>query len=190
MEADYESNQGALAQFEDRLRRDVADMVKVLTADVPVFVERTVRKIFEQSAQADAMSDSDLAKLKKATGEASAKLGAEVERELEPFEVWLWEGSSVPTSPDGLNDHPRVGAVLDRVGATLRSLLEDHGIPAADPKDANYRLPAYFVAGHFMKSLVANYWRSLADFHDLGTRLEEESRADERQRRSERWDNA
>jgi hypothetical protein len=179
-----------LAQLEQRLRREVADMTTVLVADVPMFFSRAVRRAFERSPAADDLDDAAVAKLKAAAQEASQAQGARVGEELAPFEVWLPQGPVDPGQGD-LSGQPAVAAVLDRVGADLAALLTEHGLGAEVLGDeASYRLPSYFVKGHFMKSLVGNYWRALADYVALREQVQEESQADQRERRRARWDEA
>ena len=176
-----------LKQLEERLSRDVADMVKVLTADVPVFVKRTIRTAFERSDAADSLDDAAVKALKAATADASARLEAELQEKLTPIEVWTWGDTPVPVAPAGLDVHPRVGPVLATVGEGVAAILEEHGLSHGP---VSYQLPTYFVAGHFMKSLVADYWRVLADYHALSLRLQEEAQADQRETRRARWDSA
>lgn len=187
--ADPQGDRLALQQLESRLRREVGDMVKVLVADVPVFFRRTIKDVFERSPRADELDDAALKALKTQTQAESERLAKAMQDQLSPFEVWGWEQGPVPEAPDDLHDHPGIGAILGQVETALEALLEAHGIPKADlGSDGRYRLPAYFVAGHFMKSLVANYWRALADYHQLSARLREDSHADERERRRKRWE--
>ncbi len=189
--SELEDARGTLEQVERRLRRDIADMVGVLEADVPAFVGRSVRRTFEQAPEADRVDDAAVKRLKEDTTRLGQELAAEVARELAGFEVWTWEaGWTLPSEPpEDLDAHPRVSEVLSRVGAAVRELLERHGLPA--PAEAtHYRLPAYFVAGHFMKSLVANYWRALADHEALRRALAEADQREAREARAARWDRA
>jgi hypothetical protein len=177
-----------LEQLKKRLARDVADMVKVLTADAPVFLKRPVRTVFERSDAADALDDAAVSALKAATDEASAHVEEELREALSLFDIWTWDETPVPTNPTGLDAHPRVAPVLAKVGEAVAKVLDAHGL--SPQAEITYQLPTYFVAGHFMKSLVADYWRVLADFHSLSVRLEEESQSDQRETRRARWDSA
>lgn len=182
-----------LEQIEVRLQRDVGDMVRVLEADVPAFVLRAVRRAFEQAPEADDLSDDAVKTLKAETGELGKRLAAEVGEALRPFDAWRWdEGWPFPEPlPEDLAAHPRVEEVLRRVGAGVAELAQKHGLPAvALGDDPGYRLPAYFVAGHFMKSLVGSYWRALADYEALRRSIAEADHADEREARAARWDRA
>lgn len=180
-----------LRQLEQRLRREVTDMVTVLAADVPVFFTRAVRGAFERSPRADELGEEAVRRLKAETESASRALAARVQEQLEPFETWLWDRPSPPPASEDLDAHPRVSAVLTSVGEELRRLVEAHGLTAADLGDAaTYRLPSYFVKGHFMKSLVANFWRALADYQQLRGRVDEAAHVEERQRRRDRWESA
>jgi len=182
-----------LAQIEARLRRDVADMVRVLEADIPAFVVRTVRRAFEQAPEADDLSDGALRALKEETAALGRDLAKEVGQALGAFEVWQWDSGwrMPPAPPEDLAAHPRVTETLGRIGGALSELIGRHGLPAGSlGEDPGYRLPAYFVAGHFMKSLVNSYWRALADHEELRGSIADADQADERKARAARWETA
>ena len=185
--------QDMLEQLETRLQREIADMLGVLRVDIPNHVVRTLRTVFEESARSDGLSDRQLKAFKEDTVATSQRVAAEVCQELEPWEVWGWERDwAFPAEPRGLKDHPRVCGVLDGVSSAVEAVLERHGFSPSELGESRgaYVLPAYFVAGSFMKSLVANYWRVLRDYDELKQRLDRESRTDERETRRARWDRA
>ncbi|RMG08367.1 MAG: hypothetical protein D6731_22035, partial [Planctomycetota bacterium] len=139
--------QETLSRLEARLRRDVGDMVEVLAADVPVFVERAVRRAFERSERSDALDAEAVGALKRETRALGERLAGAIRAELSSLDRWILEGP-LPEGGEDLDAHPEVRAVLDRVGAEARGLLEAHGYPEAalEAADLRYRLPAYFVA--------------------------------------------
>lgn len=190
MDSSSEEARQTLEHLEERLRRDVADMLTVLEADIPKHIIRTARAVFERWSGADALDDAAIKKLKQDTQATSKALTDEVLTGLRDFETWTWDSSwAHPVEPEDLEPHPRVSEALARVEPGLLGLLERHGVPAAELGDrGKYRVPAYFVAGHFMKSLVANYWRALLDHHQLSEKLQEADQAEERQTRRDRWD--
>lgn len=186
---DEAADRATLEQLEARLARDVRDMLAVLRADVPVFVERAARRAFEQAPTADALDDAAVAGLKQGTRALGAQLAQELEHELGPLEPWLWRGAGAPpANASDLTPNAAVQARIDRIGAAVREHLAAHGLPAAD--DLAYRLPTYFVAGHFMKGLVEGYWQTLALHHELSARLERDRTQSAREARRRRWDGA
>jgi len=186
--AEAEEARQTLAQLEDRLRRNVNDMVKVLVADAPVFAKRAVRRVFERSAVSDGLDDAALKALKDGTDAMASAVAAQLGERLSPFEAWAWTGADVPASRDSLDAHPTVSEALAAVGQAIGALLDEHGYTEAERGPIAYQLPAYFVAGQFMQSLVADYWRVLADHHELDKRLREEALSTERTSRRSRWD--
>lgn len=181
-----------LRQLEERLRRDVRDMVEVLRADVPTFVSRTIKAVFEESPAADALDDVAVARLKADTAATAKSLGQDTADRLARFELWTWEKSDPPPrDARGLDANPEVAAVLHGVGEAIVDLLERHGLPRTAAGDrAAYRLPTYFVAGHFMKSLVESYWQTLAMHHELRSRVQSGAKDASRRSRRARWDGA
>lgn len=182
----------ALDQLIQRITRNVGDITTVLAADLPKHVQRSVRGAFEASPSADAMSDAQVAALKQDTQTTSQSLGAAVVAGLTDVETWLWPiDQPLPEAPEGFEEHPRLAEVLAQVPTALASLLGRHGLTSDGLEGGGaYRAPAYFVAGHFMKSLLADYWRALLDHTELRRGLEESGQAETRQARRERWDQA
>lgn len=182
----------SLAKLEERLRRDVRDMVEVLRADVPVWFRRAVKSIFEESDAGDALDDATLRKLKAETERRAEEAGQELARALEPFAAWGWTAATPPPrDAKTLDPHPAVSAALARVGEAMLGLLEAHRIPPAVVGErATYRLPSYFVAGHYMKSLVESFWQTLALHHELAQRLAAGAQEDQRRARRARWEKA
>lgn len=182
----------SLAKLEERLRRDVRDMVEVLRADVPVSFKRAVKAVFEETDAADALDDAAVRELKAETDRRAEEVGRELERRLATFDAWRWTAAEPPPrDAKVLDPHPTVGAALRQVGQALAQLLEAHGIaPAALGDRAAYRIPSYFVAGHYMKSLVEGFWQALALHHELSSRVAAGAKEQQRKARRARWEQA
>lgn len=184
--------QETLTKLEERLRRDVGDMLEVLRADIPVFFRRAVKLAFEESDAADALDDAAVRRLKVETERRADEVGRELASRLEPVHGWLTRPDTLPPrDAKGLEEHPVVGPALRDVGAAIRELLRAHGISsAADDARLDYRLPTYFVAGHYMKSLVESFWQTLALYHQLAGQLAAGAKDEQRQARRSRWESA
>lgn len=177
---------------EEKARHDVREMIEVLRADVPAFFQREARKRFVAHADwAERLDDAKLAKLKKDVHAAAEQTAADVARALEPWDLWAWDPRApLPDSPRALDVHPRVAPVLARIGAGLADVLARHGVPESETARDSYKLPTYFVAGRFMKSLVESYWRNVQELVELGKLIDESSNRDRRERSAARWDKA
>lgn len=185
-----EEDRATLAQLEDRLRRDVSDMLAVLEVDLPAFVRRTARRAFTESAQADQMSPAEVRALKVEAEALATRAGKELLESLRDPRAWAWPGPEAPpASGADLEAHPGVAPALQGVADQVHALLQRHGV--ATPAGAcRYRPPTWFVAGRFMKSLIEGWWRTLALHWEVQERVQQAARGDERQRREARWDGA
>lgn len=181
----------ALAALEERLRRDVRAMLDVLRADVPVFFRRTVKAAFEESEEADALDDAAVRRLKAETERRADEVARDLVARLEPFEVWLEAGQAAPRDARDLDEHAAVGPALKGIAAALREHLDAHGLRrAAQDERLAYRVPTYFVGGHYMKSLVEGFWQALAQYRELASQLAAGAQDERRQARRSRWEQA
>ena len=188
-----EETRAALNEVEDRLQREVGDLRKILAADLPAHVRRCVRLAFERSPQADALDDAQLGALKTATLSLADDLGAEALAPFAELAPWTWPRERpFPPEAKGLRDHPALAAALAALDARLEAFLLEHALDPRElgPERAAYREPAYFVGGLYMKSVVANYWRALADYDALSRQVREQEGSDLRAARRQRWEDA
>jgi len=176
---------------EQKLEYDVREMVEVLRVDVPKFFEREVKRRFAAWPEAERLTDEAVKKLKQDTASAGEHVAAELATELTPLAAWAWDPQRpFPEDPKGLEANPRVATVLRSIGDELAALLERHGLPEHETAKDSYKLPSYFVAGRFMKSLVESYWRGLLEYVELSRLIEEVGSRERRERQQARWDGA
>lgn len=188
-----EETRDALNEVEDRLQREVGDLRKILAADLPAHVRRSVRLAFERSPRADLLEHAQLSALKSATGALAEALSEEALAPFAELGPWTWPRERpFPPEAKGLRDHPALAAALERLDARLEAFLGEHALDPAElgPERAAYREPAYFVGGLYMKSVVANYWRALADYDALSRQVREQEGSEQRAARRQRWEDA
>ncbi len=175
----------------EKLRHDVKEMLEVLKADIPGFYAREGKRRFLAAHEfAEKLDDRKIAQLKKDVQAAGEKVAAEVVRALEPQDIWMWDRSPLPDAPKTLDPNPRVASALARIGQGLAEVLSKHGLPDAESAKDSWKLPSYFVAGRFMKSLVESYWRNLQELVELTRLLDESSSRERRERLGNKWDKA
>jgi hypothetical protein len=175
---------------EEKLRHDVREMLEVLRADVPSFFVREAKRRFVASPElAERFTDAQVAKIKKDVQAAGDQAALELTRALEPASAWAWDARApLPERHDTLDAHPRVSAALARIGGALAEVLAKSGFPDAESARDSYKLPSYFVAGRFMKSLVESYWRNLQEQVELARLIDESQNRERRERSSLKWD--
>lgn len=177
---------------EEKLRHDVREMLEVLKVDIPGFFVREAKRRFLGAPEfAEKLSEDQVAGLKRRIQESGDLTAADVVRALEDPLVWSWDPNApLPESPRSLDPHPRVGAVLSRAGLGLSQALAQLGFPDAESAKDAYKLPSYFVAGRFMKSLVESYWRNLQEQVELTKLIDESTGRERREKLTRKWDDA
>jgi hypothetical protein len=188
---DLEERQKVLAE---KVQRDMRDLLDVLRADLPRFVERAVKERFVASREfAEKMSDADLRRLKADAAETGKALASEVLSSLEDVSLWLDTPQTPPSSEQhDLRGNAEVWRRLQRAGALLRDLLTRNGFPGLSEAEfaEAYRLPTWFTSGKYPKSVVESYWRNLAEYQTVRDTLGAMRERDEKARLTSRWDSA
>jgi hypothetical protein len=177
---------------EEKLKDDVRKMLTVLRADVPGFFAREAKRRFIGAPDfSDRLSKEQVARLKREVLAAGELTAADVVRALEDPAVWSWEaGAPLPEDPKTLEPNSKVSAVLSRIGLGLAQILGQLGFPDAEKAKESYKLPSYFIAGHFMKQLVESYWRNLQEQVELTKLIDEHQNRDRKDKLTKKWDEA
>lgn len=180
------------SEVEEKLRRDVREMVEVLKIDVPAFFVRSAEKRFVSSPDvSEKWSDDQLRRFKKDVNDAGERVARELGKALEPWDAWAWDPrQTFPEDPKGLEPNARVWAHVKKVSDDLAALLEKNGYPDSPAARETYKLPSYFVGGRFMKSLVESYWRGLQEHFELTRIIDEAGSKERREKLKARWDKA
>lgn len=176
---------------EEKLRHDVRQMIEVLKVDIPAFMTREAKRRFTSSDIGERWDDAKLRAFKSDVAAAGERSAAQVASDLTPWDAWAWDPRRpFPEDPRGLEPNARVWSSVRKVGDELAGLLEKYGFPDAPAARESYKLPSYFVAGRFMKSLVESYWRGLQECVELSRLIEEAGSRERRDRLGGRWDKA
>src|SRR5262245_55422886 len=117
------------SEVEEKLRRDVREMVEVLKIDVPAYFVRSAEKRFVSSPDVtEKWSDDQLRRFKKDIGDAGERVARELGNALEPWDAWAWDPrEAFPDDPRGLEPNTRVWAHVKKVSDDLAALLERAG---------------------------------------------------------------
>ena len=180
--------------LEEKVRRDAREIVEVLKVDFPLFVERTVKDRFlAERDLAAGMSQAAIKSLKADVAAAGQKAVGELVPPLEDAKIWL-DVPAVPPAAErrDLQGNAEVNGRIQRVGQFVRELLERYKFPGVREEDfaQAYKLPAWFIAGRLLKSLVESYWRNLEEHHAVREALRQMKEREERASLAERWDSA
>lgn len=177
----------------EKVQRDMRDLVDILKADFPKFVERAVKERFVSAPDfANGMSDADLKSLKADVAATGKTLVGEVASSLDDLAIWLEPQGPVPGASErgDLRGNAEVYRRLQKAGAFVKDLLAKYRFP--DLHDAEfteaYRLPSWFIGGRYPKSVAQSYWRNLEEYHSVRDALRSMQERDQKSKLASRWD--
>src|SRR5262249_13735833 len=155
------------------------------------FLREAKRRLGTALDVVERWDDAALARFKTDVKQGGERAAKDVVAALGSWDAWAWNARDpLPQEPKGLDANPRVHAALSKIGAELAAVLEKHGVPDAASAREAYKLPSYFVAGRFMKSLVESYWRGLNEHVELSRVIDEAGTKERRGKFEQRWEKA
>ena len=179
--------------LEEKIKRDARDIVEILRADFPYFIERAVKDRFLASDFADSLSDAKLKALKADTAATAKKAVSELVPSLQEWAIWSEFAGPVPQPSERkeLRANAEVNARIQKIGGFLKDLLEQHSFPNVRDEEFRdaYRIPTRFIPplGHAI-SHVESYWRNLEEYQAIRGALSSLEERGTRSKRGDRWD--
>ena len=183
-----------LDELETRLRGNlesiVADLLAVLRVDIATFAEREVRNRFVADEDfAEAMSDENLAALKKRVKDVGVRAAAETCDDLSG-DMEFWFGPDVPIGEGKTFDtHTVLMEKLQSIASATVELLEDFSFPKeAGGYKVRYSPPAYFVDGRYAPGLAEGFWKNLSQLDEVRQARKTMDAGQRRALQRRRWD--
>ena len=165
------------------------DAVSVFRVDLPLFVEREVKKAFIADPDfGEALSDEQLRALKQEIAARGQARAAELFEALEEWELWM-QGVRHVDGARSLEAHEDLWIIVDRISEVVRDILEEHGFPEQSWKktEIHYRQPTWFIAGLLMTTVAEKYWQKMKEWAEVKRELEELDIENRRKALKRRW---
>lgn len=177
-----------IALNRQRFEQVIKQIRGVLKEDLANHIAREAKKAFlTQPEAAEALSNAQIAELKRRSAEAARATSARVHDALTDHALWL-AGYAVPGDHRSLVEATEVWAVVATADADLAALLGDFGLAGAGVPA--YKAPVYFVAGQYFPSLAEHYWKIHSDLAALESQKEQLHDTTVRAALEARWDDA
>ncbi len=177
-----------IADLNGRILAIADEVAEILKVDIPYYFESEAKRRFlGNQTWARALSDAQVKALREALRTEGQALTDATLAALRTLDVWL-AGVECEAQPSSLRDNPRVAELLERVGATLRDILQRFDYPAAEGEPIEYREPRRFIGGRHLPALAEKYWKRMAEYRDARTDAEREKAEHEQADLARRWD--
>lgn len=174
----------------DKTMEVARDALQVLLADLPLFVERELKKAFIANPDfAEAMPDEQLLALKQEIRTRGTEAARAIVKELDVPALWM-SGHTFLEGAKTLEDHKDVWAIANRISDVVKQILEKYGFPVAlrESLEIRYRQPSWFVAGRLMTTIAEKYWRKMTEWAEVQRELDELDNQSRREALKQRWD--
>ena len=185
-------NLEALALQSESARRRLVNAIEearaVLDVDLPLFVEREIKRRFiEQSDFAERLDDSVVTRLKAAIKSRGAEARTEIMESLRGDDPWLAAGIGSPEDFRSFEDNEALWSIPQAICGTVTALLKEFSFPD-ESAEIRYRQPSWFIDGKHMSSIAERYWRGLADIAGIEAQRSEIEVSRRSNTLKRRWD--
>lgn len=178
-----------LAVHRARALEAAGEAREILSDDLEVFVVRKVKELFvADEAVASAMSDDQLARLKRRAAEVARRQRDAILTILADDDLWLNPGD-VPADPKGLVANGRVWAVVERAGEPVPAVAREFGL-AAPAEPPEYPEPRRFIRARLLTTVTERYWTALQALARVQAQIADHERTKCEDELSKRWDEA
>jgi len=166
------------------------ETIEVLAIDLPLFVEREVKRAFVADPDfAERLDDDAVRAIKDDIRDRATATAAAVVASLQEWDLWLGGYARVEGAKT-FEDYPELWDRVCAIGQPAQEILAAHGFPGA--KEAaeaiRYRQPKWFINGRLLTTLAEKYWRSMGELASVRAELEALDLQHRREALKQRWD--
>lgn len=177
-------------QTRERAIAIAKETIEVFGTDLPLFVEREVKRAFVADPDfAESLDDDAIRALKDDVRDQALAAAAQVLESLGDWELWL-RGYKHVEGAKSFEDHLELWDTVCSIGAPVEKILSAHGFPAgaAAAEGLRYRQPKWFINGKLLTTLAEKYWRAMAELASVRAELEALDLQHRREALKQRWD--
>ncbi len=178
------------AWIREKTEQLMAEVLKVLQIDLPLFVDRELKKAFVADPDfAEAMPDERIREIRRAARERGEAKARDIVERIRDLDLWL-DGAKYAEGAKTLEDHHDLWRVVDEISMVVRELLKDYGFPKqyVDTVEIHYRQPRWFISGVLLTTTAEKYWQKMAEYNAVAQELEELDLKTRREALKRRWD--
>lgn len=176
-----------LQVLDERLGRQIDEILNLLSEDLPRYLHREVKGRFLADPEwASQQSDGRVREIKDAVTGAGREATASIAEALRERSLWLDLGDDHPGWGARLEDNRRVWTHIARAEAWVRDLLEQFEFP--DRNFNPYRVPTWLTTGRLLRQAIDGYWRDVNELWALQDHRRNRERHAHVDQLADRWD--
>lgn len=168
----------------------VASEIKALLAeDLPLFVEREVKKAFISNPKfAATIDDQTLKQLKSDVENTATTAATSILTVLEDDNLWLPHEIN-ETDDKSMAANATLWGIVNGISESAAALMKQYDFPQS-VQNVTYKPPTWFIGRRYLPSLSEKYWRHLNDFVAASAQVTSIQEANTEQELAKRWDNS
>ena len=175
--------------LKDRVLGVASEIKALLAEDLPLFVEREVKKAFVTHPEfASTVDDKTLQTLKSEVEETASTAAATILNALNSETLWL-PGDVNDSDDKSMAANTTLWGVVNQISDTAIALMKKYNFPESS-LGVSYKPPTWFIGRRYLPSLSEKYWRHLNDFVAASAQVTSIQEANTEQELAERWDNS
>ena len=183
-EAELEQRSIMLRQ---RIRQVAEDVTELLTEDLPLFVERELKRAFINNPEfARTMSDETLQQLKTDISVRGRSGCEQVIQRLADESIWFPD-SAPEESRHSIAQNTALWGVVSSICDDVVALREAYGFPVSETP-IQYRPPTWFIGRRYLPTLSEKYWKLVGELLDVESKMTEVKSEASQSELSQRWE--
>ena len=170
-----------------RIHQVAEDVIELLREDLPLFVERELKRAFVSSPEfASEMSDEKLAALKRDIRSKGEEGRDAVLARLADEALWFPDASP-EEARNSIAQNSALWAAVSTVCDVVTGLREAYGFPTPE-NPIQYRPPTWFIGRRYLPTLSEKYWKLVGELIEIEGKMADVRDEASQTELAARWD--
>jgi hypothetical protein len=170
-----------------RIRQVAEDVVALLSEDLPLFVEREVKRAFVNNPQfAAKMTDDTLQALKEDVRSGGLTGRDEVVSGLGDDALWFPDAAP-EESRNSIAQNTALWAAVSGICSVVGDIRERYGFPEPE-NPIQYKPPTWFIGRRYLPTLSEKYWKLIGELLEVESKAADVINEASKSELSQRWE--
>jgi hypothetical protein len=178
-----------IATLRDQVVNVANEIRSLLEDDLPLYVERVIKKAFVgDDTLARNIDDDALRRLKADIKTTGADATQAIMAKLANDALWFPDDVGDDDSKRSIAANTAVWGIVSEITTSIQDLMDRYEFPSDDANPLVYRPPSWFIGRRYLPSLSEKYWRYVRALSEASQHISEQHTTQSKDALSKRWD--